>query len=103
MGKTLTFRRGVHPCAGESEKRATGAKPIENAPAPAVAVVPLLQHAGAPCKPLVKIGERVLMGQKIGEADGYVSAAVHAPVSGKVKGIQPRVIAGGRRDRKSVV
>ena len=97
MGKTLTFRRGVHPCAGESEKRATGAKPIENAPAPAVAVVPLLQHAGAPCKPLVKIGERVLMGQKIGEADGYVSAAVHAPVSGKVKGIQPRVIAGGRR------
>ena len=97
MGKTLTFRRGVHPCAGESEKRATGAKPIENAPAPVVAVVPLLQHAGAPCKPLVKIGERVLMGQKIGEADGYVSAAVHAPVSGKVKGIQPRVIAGGRR------
>ena len=97
LGKTLTFRRGVHPHEGAGEKRATGARPIEVMPAPALAAVPLLQHAGAPCKPLVKIGERVYLGQKVGEADGFVSAAVHAPVSGKVKGVQPRIIAGGRR------
>ena len=97
MGKTLTFRRGVHPHEGVGEKRATGAKPIEAVPAPALAAIPLLQHAGAPCKPLVKPGERVYLGQKIGAPDGFVSAAVHASVSGKVKGIQPRIIAGGRR------
>ena len=97
LGKTVTFRRGVHPHEGNGEKRASGAKPIENAPAPALAAVPLLQHTGAPCKPLVKPGTRVLVGQKIGEPDGFVSAAVHASVSGKVKGIQPRIVAGGRR------
>lgn len=97
LGKMLSFRRGVHPREGVEEKRATGAKPIEAMPAPELAAVPLVQHAGAPCKPLVKPGERVCLGQKIGEADGFVSAAVHAPVSGKVKAIQPRFIAGGRR------
>ena len=97
MGKMLSFRRGVHPREGVEEKRATGAKPIEAMPALELAAVPLVQHAGAPCKPLVKPGERVCLGQKIGEADGFVSAAVHAPVSGKVKAIQPRFIAGGRR------
>ena len=97
LGKTLTFRRGVHPHEGVGEKRATGAKPIEAVPAPALAAIPLLQHAGAPCKPLVKPGERVYLGQKIGAPDGFVSAAVHASVSGRVKGIQPRIIAGGRR------
>ena len=97
LGKTLTFRRGVHPREGAGEKQATGALPIEALPAPAVAAVPLLQHAGAPCKPVIKVGERVYMGQKIGAPDGFVSAAVHAPVSGRVKGVQPCIIAGGRR------
>ena len=83
LGKTLTFRRGVHPHEGVGEKRATGAKPIEAVPAPALAAIPLLQHAGAPCKPLVKPGERVYLGQKIGAPDGFVSAAVHASVSGR--------------------
>lgn len=59
--------------------------------------VPLLQHAGAPAKPMVKPGTPVLMGQKIAAADGYVSAAVHSPVSGIVKSIQTRIAAGGRR------
>ena len=103
LGKILTFRRGVHPREGLEEKRITGAKAVEDMPAPEVAVVPLLQHVGAPCKPLVKAGDRVYMGQKVGAPDGYVSAAVHAPVSGRVKGIQPCVVAGGRRVASVVI
>ena len=97
MGKTLTFRRGVHPREAAGGKHETGAKPIENAAAPSIVAVPLLQHAGAPAKPMVKPGTPVLMGQKIAAADGYVSAAVHSPVSGIVKSIQTRIAAGGRR------
>ena len=97
MGKTLTFRRGVHPREAAGGKHETGAKPIENAAAPSMVAVPLLQHAGAPAKPMVKPGTPVLMGQKIAAADGYVSAAVHSPVSGIVKSIQTRIAAGGRR------
>lgn len=97
MGKTLTFRRGVHPRETAGGKHETGAKPIENAAAPSMVAVPLLQHAGAPAKPMVKPGTPVLMGQKIAAADGYVSAAVHSPVSGIVKSIQTRIAAGGRR------
>ena len=97
MGKTLTFRRGVHPREAAGGKHETGAKPIENAAAPSMVAVPLLQHAGAPAKPMVKPGTPVVMGQKIAAADGYVSAAVHSPVSGIVKSIQTRIAAGGRR------
>ena len=62
----------------ESEKSAPRAQsPSRPFPAPALAAIPLLQHAGAPCKPLVKPGERVYLGQKIGAPDGFVSAAVH--------------------------
>ncbi len=97
VGKTLTFRRGVHPREAAGGKHETGAKPIENAAAPSMVAVPLLQHAGAPAKPMVKPGTPVLMGQKIAAADGFVSAAVHSPVSGIVKSIQTRIVAGGRR------
>ncbi len=97
MGKTLTFRRGVHPREAAGGKHETGAKPIENAAAPSMVAVPLLQHAGAPAKPMVKPGTPVLMGQKIAAPDGFVSAAVHSPVSGIVKSIQTRIVAGGRR------
>ena len=63
-----------------SEKKA-----IENAPLPAEVTVPMGQHLGAPAKPLVKTGDTVRTGQPIGEPGGFISASIHATVSGKVK------------------
>ncbi len=63
-------------------------KPLTKALRPEVVTIPLLQHIGASCKPLVKKGERVLLGQKIGDTDSFVSAPVHASVSGVVKEIK---------------
>ncbi|RMG93819.1 MAG: electron transport complex subunit RsxC [Candidatus Dadabacteria bacterium] len=72
---------GVHP---PDEKHRTAAKPVERAPLPELLVVPLSQHIGAPARPVVKRGDRVLAGQVVGEATGFVSVPVHAPTSGKV-------------------
>ncbi len=87
MRGARTFRRGgVHP---PEEKHHTAGKPVEGAPLPERLVVPLSQHIGAPARPLVKKGDRVLGGQAIGEPVGFVSAPVHAPTSGKVRRVEP--------------
>lgn len=56
-------------------------------PAPATVVIPMSMHIGAHCSTLVKVGEEVLVGQKIGEEKGFVSAPIHSSVSGKVKAV----------------
>ena len=58
-------------------------------------VFPLSQHIGAPAKPLVAVGDEVLVGQIIAEAGGFISANVISSVSGKVKKIEPRRVANG--------
>ncbi|MFC1938742.1 electron transport complex subunit RsxC [Chloroflexota bacterium] len=60
--------------------------PIEPAPLPEKVVIPLQQNIGAPCQALVKRGDKVLTGQKIGDSEKFVSAPVHATVSGEVTG-----------------
>jgi len=75
------FRGGVHP---PDRKEATEALPIEAARIPDRVVIPMSQHLGAPAKPVVKVGDLVKKGQKVGEADGNVSVPVHASISGKV-------------------
>lgn len=75
------FPGGVHP---EEHKTASSARPIHAAFIPGKLVVPMRQHIGHPAKPVVKVGDRVLKGQVIAEADGYVSVAMHAPSSGTV-------------------
>jgi len=72
---------GIHP---RDEKDRTLSMPIKDIGLPEKVVIPLSQHIGAPCKPLVKIGDRVKKYQKVGEAGGFVSAPVHAPTSGRV-------------------
>ena len=62
---------------------------------PKQVVIPLLQHIGAPCAPLVQVGDRVLRGQKIGDGEG-LCVPVHASVSGKVVAIEPRPHVSGR-------
>ena len=79
--KSAGFKGGVHP---PDNKKATAALPVQDARLPERVVIPLAQHIGAPAQPLVKVGDVVKKGQKIGEAQGAVSVPVHASVSGKV-------------------
>jgi len=87
-----TFERGIHP---SYNKELTQGKKIEKAAIPKKAVIPLQQHIGAPCKPLVKKGDMVTEGQKIGEATTFVTAPIHASISGKVKDIEKLPYPGG--------
>jgi electron transport complex protein RnfC len=77
-----TFQRGIHPAYN---KDLTSSRPVKRAGLPKTVVIPLLQHAGAPCEPLVKKGDLVSEGQKIGDVKAFVSAPVHASISGKIK------------------
>lgn len=87
-----TFIGGIHPYEG---KELSENQPIEVLMPKGELVYPLSQHIGAPAKPLVKKGDQVLVGQKIGEAGGFVSAPVISSVSGTVKGIEKRLVANG--------
>ena len=78
------FHGGVHPPQHKAESTQL---PIAIPPLPKRLVVPLHQHIGESAKPVVAVGERVLKGQVIGRAEGYVATAVHAPTSGVVLAI----------------
>ncbi len=62
----------------------TAHKKVERLPIPSKVVIPMQQHIGAPCDPIVKVGDTVAVGQVIGDTDKYVSAPIHASVSGTV-------------------
>jgi len=83
--KTMTFPHGIHP---QELKEATCNKPLQPLPAPEKVIIPLHQHFGSPAEPLVKKGDEVLMGQKIGESKSFFSACVHSSVSGKVMKVE---------------
>ena len=77
------FFGGIHP---DDRKALSREKAITPFPAPKQVTIPLSQHIGAPCKPLVQVGDQVTVGQKLGDNTG-LCVPVHAPVSGKVKKI----------------
>ena len=83
------FKGGVHPPEHKAE---SNARPVRAAPLPKKLVIPLRQHIGSPAKPLVSVGDRVLKGQMIGEADGTISAAVHASSSGIVTAVDQQPV-----------
>lgn len=87
-----TFRGGIHPYDGKELSRDRAIQDIR--PGKELAYL-VSQHIGAPAKPIVKKGDRVLVGQMIAEAGGFVSAPVYASVSGVVKGIEKRLTATG--------
>lgn len=91
-----TFRiGGIHP----KENKFSAGKSIEPITIPKEVVVPLAQHIGAPCQPVVKRGDQVKVGTLIGKSVGFVSANVHSPVSGVVKKIDKALDASGyKRD-----
>ncbi len=78
---------GIHPA---ERKELSNRTPIQQAPLPKRLVLPLGQHIGTVAEPCVVVGERVLKGQKIAEANGFVSAPLHAPTSGTVSFIGPQ-------------
>lgn len=85
--KLLTFKGGTHPADHKAE---TMDLPIEDLMPSKIMVYPMSQHIGAPCSPAVSIGDRVLLGQKIGDSEAFVSAPIHSTVSGKVVAIEKR-------------
>lgn len=91
MGK-FTFKNGIHPYEG---KKISMDKEIEEFFPKGEMVYPLNQHIGKIAKALVKKGDEVLVGQKIAEADGFISANIHSTVSGTVKTIEPRLTPNG--------
>ncbi|MTI58724.1 MAG: electron transport complex subunit RsxC [Firmicutes bacterium] len=90
----LTFKQGIHP---EYNKQLSKDKPFKKAKRPEIVTIPLQQHIGAPCKPLVKKGDHVDLGQKIGDSDSFVSAPVHASVSGEIKEIKKVMTPVGKK------
>ena len=96
----LTFKGGVHPFDGKAMSKDT---PIEELKPGKELVYMLSQHIGAPAVPLVAKGDRVLMGEKIAEGQAFISANVHASVSGTVKSIEPRLTATGMKVNAIIV
>ena len=96
MATTQTFSGGVHPREIGNGKDATKSLQVVNAAAPARVMIARVQHGGAPAACCVKVGQVVNMGQVIGEAQGYISAPVHASVSGKVVAVTTCTVASGK-------
>lgn len=89
MSGLFSFHGGLKTIRHKTE---SNQQPIQRAVLPTRLTVPLRQHIGAIAKPLVQAGDRVLKGQMIGQPDGYISAAIHAPTSGTVTAVdQQRV------------
>lgn len=88
-----TFRRGVHP---PEQKHFSADAPIEAIPTPAEVIIPLQQHIGAPCKPVVKPKQEVAYGDLIGDNDAFISAKLHSPIAGIVQKMAVTTLPNGR-------
>jgi len=90
---TGRFPGGVHPA---DRKSLSAGRKIEVLPPPPDLAIPILQHTGAPCAPLVKARDAVVAGQKIGDAQAFVSAPIHAPLAGVVQRESVATLPNGR-------
>lgn len=99
MSKTLSGvlkavangRGGIHTAYNKN----TAEMPVERMPIPSKVVLPMAQHIGVPCTPTVKVGDIVSVGQVIGDSDKFVSAPIHATISGKVTAVGDIKLANG--------
>lgn len=82
-----SFDGGIHP---QENKHQSTHRPIAQLPLPAQLIVPLSQHIGAPAEVSIDVGDCVLKGQVLAQPKGFISAAIHAPTSGKVIAIEQR-------------
>lgn len=98
--ENATFDGGMHI---EDYKSLTSDKPVAEISNPTTVTIALNQHIGVNCKPLVAVGDRVLVGQKIGESEALMSVPVHSSVSGEVKGIVELYKADGGKSEAIVI
>ena len=85
-----SFHGGLH--LDDHKAESTG-EPIGSVPLARRLILPLQQHIGAAAEPLVAVGETVLKGQPIARPEGYISAGLHAPSSGRVLAIEDHPVA----------
>ncbi len=94
------FYGGLHPW---DKKEETEDRRIEYFPEPEVAVIFLSQHTGKMARPLVKVGDEVKVGQRIGEADGFISSPIHSSISGKVVSVEERIHPASQRKALALI
>lgn len=99
--KRGTFKHGIHP--HEDGKALSAQAAIQCVYPKGEAVYPMGQHIGAPAKPVVAVGDKVLVGQTLAQPGGFISAAICSGVSGTVKAIEPRNTVPGRQMLSVVV
>ena len=100
----LTFKGGIHPLQSiHHGKDLTSGRVTRTLPPPAQVILPMASFIGAPAKPIVKRGDTVKMGQLVAEAGGFVSAPIHAPVSGKVAAVENRPHSNGKTSLSVVI
>ena len=90
----LTFKGGVHPYDGKELSKSGLVRRI--IPKGEI-VIPVSQHIGAPAKPIVEAKQRVLKGELIAEASGFISANIHSPVSGTITKVEKRLVPNGSK------
>ncbi|MDC7124176.1 MAG: electron transport complex subunit RsxC [Spirochaetales bacterium] len=96
-----TFQRGgIHP---KGRKELTNTKKIVKADIPETLIVPFSQHLGAPAEVAVAAGDEVKEGMVIGKPSGFISAAIHSPVDGKIKEIKDIFLANGMKSKAAVI
>lgn len=98
--KHSTFKGGIHP---SYQKELTKNKVLRPVSPPETVVIPMSLHIGAPCNPMVKKGDLVKVGQRIGEPNGFVSVPIHASVSGEVISVEPRLHPNGQKVMSVVI
>jgi electron transport complex protein RnfC len=96
FNRRRTFPHGIHPL---EHKKRTADKPIRRLAFAPELVIPLAQHKGRPAVPLVKVGQDVVRGEPIAEADGFVSVPMHAPATGVIRAIDLAPTAEGPKTR----
>ncbi len=92
VSSSRSFRHGVHPL---EHKEATEHSPVTRMPFGDRYVLPLRQNAGAPSRPVVRVGQRVERGEIVAEPQGFISTTLHSPVTGTVVAIAPRLHPNG--------
>jgi len=94
------WSHGIHP---DDHKAQTSGKAIRRMAFPPQLVVPLAQHVGRPSRPIVRVGQPVRRGERIAEADGFMSVAQHAPATGVVEAIELRPLSRGEIGQAIVI
>jgi len=92
-------RGGVHVAYNKNTENCQS----EQITPPKTVAIPMSQHAGVPCEPLVKVGDTVTVGQKIGDSDKFISAPIHASVSGKVTKIDEFLMSNGLKTKSVII